>query len=279
MKLDDIAPADSTDFTSSFLFVGPQGIGKTIAALSFPKPAWYDNESKLESVKNWYNQPEYRRFKDDIDYRPIRNIFDFANDTLPELERVGIGDRKTLVFDSITNASRDIVNAMLKARQKMPKGGERAKIVPGNVIVPSWDEFDGEDVVLGLILGTLYTIQQKYKVNVVVCAHPHTTMGPNGKSATKIVAKGHKAPQTVLNFFQEIYHFEREHDMNGGVRRLAITQGGDFSRTAWPFLPDKLDYTDAPFYEVLESKIMENREKMGGEINTVNIAEQLPQSL
>lgn len=277
MNLDEIP--DNSEMTSSFLFVGPQGVGKTIAALSFPKPRWYDNESKLESVKNWYNQPEYRRFKSEIDYRPTPDIFSFLNDELAYIEERGAGEAKTLVFDSITNASKDIIGQILRARRKLTKGGDRAKVIPGNIILPSWDEFDAEDTILGQVLGSLFTIQQRYKVNVVVIAHPHTTMGPSGKSGTKIVAKGHKAPQTVLNFFQEIYHFERDEDINGGVRRVAVTQGGDFSRTAWPFLPNKLDFTNEPFYEVLKSRLDANKEAVNNEVADINVASALPQSL
>lgn len=273
MKLAELNPERTT--TSSYLFVGPQGVGKTIAALSFPKPRWYDNESKLESVLAWYQRDEYKSHFDDIDYVSVPNIFDFANDTLTDILDRGPGDRQTLVFDSISNASRDIVQAVLAARRKVKGGGDRAKVIPGGLILPSWDEFDAEDIVLGQILSTLFTIQKRWKVNVVCIAHPHTTMGPSGKSATKIVAKGHKAPQTVLNYFQEIYHFERDVDINGGSKRVAVTNSGDFSRTGWYFLPDKLDFTDESFYDVLNSHLIAHKGELNG-VENVSVSEVLP---
>lgn len=259
MKLSQIKP--STRRSSSFLLISPQGVGKTIAAASFPRPRVYDLEGKIDSLITWYNQPEFSKQRDQIDVVVVNDILYFVYNTLEDMvNSKSRPDCDTIVVDSITNASRDIVNVMLSSRKKMPVkdgkiGGDRAKIVPGNIIVPSWDEFDAEDTVLGTMLGYLITLQKKWNINIVCIAHPHSVSGPNGTQQGRIVAKGHKAPQTVLNYFQEIYHLDRDQGLGGKVRRIALTQGGLYSRTAWGFLPAVIDFTDKSLYEVIKKKL------------------------
>lgn len=262
MKLDDYQEESS----SSFLFIGTQGTGKSIAAASFPGPIEFnDFEGKLLSLKEWYNLPKFKRFKDNININIIYDIEKFIDDRLYGYAEANSVPFKTIVVDSISNASRDIVNKMLAARKRISPskdqkaGGDRAKIAPGGVILPSWDEFDAEDIILGGMLGYLTTIHKKHGVNVVCIAHPVTVQGPNGTvKVAKIVCKGHKAPQTVVNAFNEIYHFEKIKEginVTDPHKLVALTQGGDYSRTAWPQLPRLIDFTDEPFYEVLMKKL------------------------
>jgi hypothetical protein len=178
---------------------------------------------------------------------------------------------KSVVIDGIQEFSREIVNRALRGRSKAPVvdgkyGGDRAKVIPGTqMLLPSWDEFDAEDVILGAAMGYLTTINKRFGVNVICLAHPVTTQGPQGQSkVSRIVCKGHKAPQTVVNSFNEIYHFEKVREgvnVTDPVSYKALTRSGDFSRTAWPFLPKAIDFTDRLFYEVLQELLNKEKEK------------------
>jgi hypothetical protein len=129
------------------------------------------------------------------------------------------------------------------------------------------------------MMGFLVTIQKRFDINIICIAHPHSVAGPSGiSSVSRIVAKGHKAPQTVLNSFNEVYHMDRVFDsINAGAtpKRVMYTQGGSFSRTAWPFLPPIIDFTDRAFYEVLRSHL--DNHYLGGSKN--DVANKQPQSL
>jgi hypothetical protein len=290
MKIADME--DTFTRSSSYLLIGPQGVGKSIAGASFPEVRLLDVEGKTESVVNWYKQPKYKKYASNIDIYKVDDVIKLVYETLPEWAKTR-PPFKSLLLDSITKSSQDVVNLMLngrrgvKASKDSKYGGDRAKIIAGSdFIIPGWDEFDGEDTFFTAMLGWFITIQKRWNINIICTAHPHTTQGPQGQSKTvRIVAKGHKAPQTILNHFNEIYHFEKE--TTGGlgnptsVKRYALTQGGDFSRTSWPFLPAAIDYTDAPFYEklrtILDANLGEEKEVVVDE--SVEDKSNSPQSL
>lgn len=263
--------ADTIDVAKSkysFLFKGPYGFGKTLAAASFAVEGpvelfYFDKKEPIELVK----------FFRDIIKRPelLKNITwntysaDNANDYLNRLIELNkYCDKFAVISDSLTTMTANSVGWSLGFNPNK-------KITPENT-KPGMQEYQVE---------TSYVIQaidmcKKLPCHNIWTAHPLpkldftqvTDGGGNTKtSVTKtnsLVTYGNKIAGLVPGQFTEIYHFSQDKPWNAaaGVARLKYivhteAQGDEYAKTALK-LDKTLDITDDLFYNVWKSSLARN---------------------
>lgn len=256
----------------SFLFKGPFGFGKTLAAASFALEgkvwlSYWDKKAPLE-LKTFFTRERFGDaadvILDNIEYDVYSSVN--ANEYVNKLIDLATDCRiDTHINDSFTFMTSACVNWVLNFG-KDPKAHKRFKDV-----LPSWDEYKGETSLVSQAMD----ICKKLPCRVIWIAHPLPTTKVEGSgnsiTVTKInslVSHGAKAAAMVPPGFTEIYHFSQETDWdtdNARYNKRYVAQldtiGDEFAKTA---LFDntnvkKIDFTDKLFYEVFKEKLKEAR--------------------
>lgn len=249
----------------SFLFKGPYGHGKTLAAASLALHgsiylAYWDKNRPVELVHY------FKRFGDK-GKKILENIeYDVygshnANKYLNKLIDLNSDCRHfAVITDSVTNMTSGAVNWSLGYRD--PKGPKKDKVNKEAIAtIPDFDEYKVETGLITQALDILRTLP----TNVIWIAHPlpQTKIEGSGNSmkvskAISIVTYGSKVAGMIPGSFTEIYHFSKKYSWNtetgSGTDRYTVDLrgvGDDFGKTAI-FDPDikELDITDKLFYEV-----------------------------
>lgn len=232
------------------LLIGPTGRGKTIAAASWPgKTLIIDFDNRHKPIIDWY--PERL---DDISIEVIfpSNYWTTFHPLINDLES-GKLRYDNICIDGITSLSNTTVVMQMIAKGLGP---EKGKVTKGGVAVPSWDEFNGEAMLITQLLETLKSI----KSNLFVTAHPvfkTRIEGTKSIKETSIISFGTKLAPMVPAYFDEVYAFDYEFDINAGrpVKRNVFTQPtSDYPdvKSALKGLPGKLDITGKNFYDVIK---------------------------
>lgn len=249
----------------SFLFKGPVGFGKTLAAATFALQGpvelfYFDKKSPIELVK----------FFRDIIKRPdlLKNItwnaYSYANaneylNRLIELKKYC--DKFAIISDSLTTMTGSAVNWSLSFNS--------AKEVTPKSVQPGMDEYKTE---------TSYVVQALDICKSLPChniwtAHPLPKLdftqvvdagGNNKTQITKtnsLVTYGNRVAGLIPGQFAEIYHFGQESvwDARNGVNRKRYivytdAQGDEMAKTALN-IESKLDITDNLFYSVWQASL------------------------
>jgi hypothetical protein len=240
----DKAPVDK-NFRA--LFVGPTGRGKTIAACSFPgRTLILDFDNRYKPVIDWY--PD-RLAEIDVELVTPHN---FESDFRPLINRlVDLNPYTNIIVDSITSMSTTAI-----VMQMIFKGAGVGKVTKGGVTVPSWDEFNGEAMILTQLLEVLKSL----KCNLFVTAHPITKTaieGTKSVKSTSIISFGTKLGPMIPGYFDEVYHFDYEMDINSGKppkRYVYTSPTSDWpeSKTAIKGMPMKLDITGVNLYDKIK---------------------------
>lgn len=256
----------------SFLFKGPVGFGKTIAASSFCLEgdiliAYFDKSKPIELL-NYYNKilkrPDLLKR---IDYKVYgsQNAHEYVNMLIDQINRCNY---TAIITDSVTSLTSAAVNWSLGFRNKQsgPKKDEQNSAALK--FIPDFDEYKVET---GLVTQAL-DICKTLPCHTVWTAHPLPTIKVQADSAGKmnvsktnsIVSYGNKVAGLIPSQFQEIYHFSTVAGWNGakGMTELQYTVntqavGDEFAKTALD-LPGQFDITDSLFYEVW-NKLKEDR--------------------
>lgn len=243
------------------LFISDNGAGKTVAAASFPGPIkFYDFDGRMAPVKLFYpnrTDIEYITVGKDSTGPDTIGIMEFSREFESLQDRC---DYATIVIDSFTALTSSLVQFMLGIKGT----GKGAKILPGGISVPTWDEFNGETSLVAQILDVCKILP----CNVIMTAHPvdkSVDMGGTLKKARSIAAYGTKTPSLVPIYFNEIYTFGVEPGTNPGdpPQRFCITQptGKDVGKTALP-LPSRIDITNKPLYKVIQGYLEQHHLKI-----------------
>jgi AAA domain-containing protein len=239
-----------TDKNFRALFIGPTGRGKTIAASSWPgKTLIVDFDHRHKPVIDWF--PERL---DEISIEVIypRNYWDTFVPLINDLES-GKLRFDNVSIDGITTLSNTTVVMQMIAKGMGP---EKGKITKGGVAVPSWDEFNGEAMLITQLLETLKSI----RCNLFVTAHPVQKTRIEGTKSireTSIISFGTKLAPMVPTYFDEVYAFDYEFDINSGkpVKRYVYTAPtADYPdvKSALKGLPPRLDITGKNLYDVMK---------------------------
>lgn len=232
------------------LFVGPTGRGKTIAAASWPgKTLIIDFDNRHKPVIDWY--PE-RLGEIEVEVITPVNYWDTFHPLINKL--VNINPYQNIIVDGITSLSNTTVVMQMIVKGQDPKAG---KFTKGGVPVPSWDEFNGEAMLITQLLETLKSL----KCNLFVTGHPVSKTQIEGTKTIKtssIISFGTKLGPMIPAYFDEVYYFEYEFDINSGkpVKRLVNTAAtGDYpdAKTAIKGMPPQLNITGKNLYDEIKA--------------------------
>ena len=243
------------------MFIGPNGFGKTGAAASFHKAGpmkFYDFDGRMSTVKLLYPDADITY----VTYGP-ENFITFQEDYQLDCK---MNKYATLVIDSFTSLSMTTITFQMRL-----KGVDKGKILRSGLAVTTWDEINGETMLISMLIDTL----KMFRGNVIFTAHPinktEITSGGSNKVRT-IAAYGNKIPQIAPGYFDEIYTFDIHSSGNPDVppKRVIYTIPvmGDFGKSSLG-LPQKVEFdsfgkTDLPLYDKLTKILSERGIKLGG---------------
>lgn len=249
------------------LFKGESGAGKTVAALSFPKPYVFDFDGKMPGIARKHFPAK------DIRYDTFADIFDVAA-KLAEFDEGcpyetliadSFTDLANLTIDSIGKVKGETVPEMLRRVQETRNKNKQLEMMP-------IDYYGGEDRFCTFFINQLKKLHSrrgnpKY---VIVIAHVLTVdSAPDLKTklitrTRSIVSKGKKVAAWLPTQFDDMYIFGYEQgnafDSASKPKRVCITEsyGEDSAKCSIRGLPTVIDFTDGSLYDSIF-----NRAKLG----------------
>ena len=245
------------------LFIGSTGRGKTIAASSWPgKTLVLDFDGRYRPIVEWY--PD--RVKDgDFVVEAIypENFWSKFKPLINSL--VQYNPYQNVILDGVTSLSTTtvVMQMLVKgswADWSSKKDGDESKglkVTSGGVAVPSWDEFNGEAMIISTLLETLKSL----KCNLFLTAHPVQRTAIDKKKSsryTSITTFGPKIESIIPTYFDETWFFDYKVDTdNMGkeiIRRTCYTQPSEdyFEAKTSLKLPKEIDYTDKNLYDCVK---------------------------
>jgi hypothetical protein len=242
------------------LFVAATGRGKTIAAASWPgKTLVLDFDDRHRPIIDWYAE---RVAAGDFSVESI-NPDNFWTVFAPLVKDLAIHNPyQNIILDGITSLSTTTVVMQMKAKGSWngfdpKKKQEGSKITSGGVMVPSWDEFNGEAMIISTLLESL----KSFKCNLFVTAHPVVRTRIEATKAIKyssITTFGPKVESIIPTYFDEVWYFDYkvESDNLGKevIKRTCYTRPTEDYMEAKTALkvPASIDYTNANLYDLVK---------------------------
>lgn len=254
----------------SFLFKGPFGFGKTLAAASFAIDgpvflSYWDKKSPVELVtffkrfgdvgKKILDNIEFETYSSQNANAYLNKLIDFASDC-----------RYTAIInDSLTFMTSAAVNWSLNF------GKDTAQRNIKNIL-PSWDEYKTETSLISQCID----ISKKLPCHTIWTAHPLPTTRVEGSGGSmkvnkinSLVSYGSKVAGMVPGGFTEIYHFSTKHnwDSNAGKSSkqfIANLEGVEDEFAKSPILGDyckEIDFTNKLFYQVWKEQVLKSQGK------------------
>jgi hypothetical protein len=266
------------EFTKqSFLFKGPFGFGKTLAAASFALDgtiflSYWDKKSPVELVmffrrfgdigKKILENIEYEVYSSSNANMYLNKLIDFTSDCR----------HFAIVNDSLTFMTAAAVNWSLNF-------GKDKKQRDINNMTPSWDEYKIETSLISQCMD----ISKKLPCHTIWTAHPLPSTKVEGAGGSMRVTKvnslvsyGSKVAAQVPGGFTEIYHFSQQSNWDSASgtsskRYIAALEavGDEFAKS--PMLGDyvkEIDFTDKLFYSEWKRLIAESNSKIQNEVTT-----------
>ncbi len=259
----------STGGTYSFLFKGPFGFGKTLAAASFALEgpvyiSYWDKKSPIE-LATFFTEKRFgslaKKILDNIEY----DVYDSSNagDYLNKI--IGfVNDCRyfAIINDSITFMTSSAVNWSLNF------GKDQRIMKKMKDVIPDFDEYKVETSLVSQCID----LSRRLPCHVIWTAHPLSGISVSGSGSSikvsktnPIVSYGSKVASLVPGSFTEIYHFSQSSDFSAGksskkyiVSTSAI--GDEFAKS--PLLGDfisEFDITDKLFYSIWKKLLDESR--------------------
>jgi hypothetical protein len=257
-------------------FVGPNGSGKSIAIASWMKLGsvyFFDYDGRMNSVANWYKKRGLKPGQLLFDTYGPENLKD-ALDKLKQFTQSC--PHAAIVLDSFTAMT--ITAVTFSMYRRMAKSGvNMPKETKGDLLVPDWDEWNGEAMYVTMALDMCKQIAAAGTA-VFWTGHPVQRMnikeeGNRQKISyqTKYAAFGHKSDSLIPLYFNEIYAFYPETDLQTNkVHRICQTQpyGEIAAKTAFD-LPVRLDWTDGDFRQIFLDNL--GKEEQQNEVKSITI--------
>lgn len=227
------------------LFIGPTGTGKTCMACSFPgKILVFDFDKRFKPLKTFY--PE--RLKEiEIEVITTKNYRTTFHTMVNDLQNNNPYD--LILLDGITGLSTTTVVMQMEMKGDYLSGGSGAgggKVVKGGISVPSWDEFNGEAMIITGLLESLKSL----KCNLIVTAHPIHKADMKGNKWRDIVAYGTKTGPMIPGYFDNVFYFDYDYDgvmsSTGAPKRKVYTrptQEFPGAKNAYQEMPGVIDVT------------------------------------
>lgn len=268
--------------TYSFLFKGPFGFGKTLAAASFALEgpvylSYWDKKSPIELV-SYFTEKRFgslaKKILDNIEYDVYdsSNAGDYLNKIISMLDDCRYF---AIINDSITFMTSGAVNWSLNF-------GKNQRIMKKmKDVIPDFDEYKVETSLVSQCID----LSRKLPCHVIWTAHPLSGISVSGSGSSitvrkvnPIVSYGSKVASLVPGSFTEIYHFSQQSDYGEGKmskKYLVSTEaiGDDFAKS--PLLGDyvkEFDITGKLFYQVWKELLDKSR---GIEPKKIDINEEI----
>lgn len=246
----------------AFLFKGPFGFGKTLAAASFALEgpvylSYWDKKSPIE-LTSFFTEKRFgdkaKKILDNIEYDiySSNNAHEYLNKLIKFQEDCRY---VAIINDSLTYMTSAVVNWSLNFGKK----GDR-EIKKIKEILPDFDEYKSETSIITQCID----LSRNLPCHVIWTAHPIPSIKVDGSGSSMRVTKvnpivtyGSKVAGMVPGGFTEIYHFSQEttwSDTGSSKRYIVHTDaiGDEFAKS--PLLSDngikQFDITDRLFYEV-----------------------------
>ncbi len=228
------------------LFKGDPGVGKSIAAASFPKPFIFDNDRRIKSIVNYW-RPRGK----EVDYMHAANYLQVQSKLEELLVRCPY---ETIVYDGFTTGGDMILRTMQTTRNP-----GAAKIMRGGIELLQIEDYGGESQGLKWIIETLKDISWRQNVHVICTAHVLETSSTNLKTQQTTISRslmtaGKKIAAALPVHFDEAYHFDVQEAFNptDPPKYTLITHhvGQDWAKTALP-LPMRIDFTNGSLYDII----------------------------
>lgn len=256
----------SLDSKMMALFIGKPGAGKTLAGASFAEDGrmeFIDFDGRMKPIKLYMP-------KANIHFTPysVKNLEHFAYTYLPDL--VKSCPYKTVQLAGITSLSTVAVSYQMMMRRG---GNDPLKLTKGGLMVPSWDEFNGEAMIIGQVLDALRALH----CNVIVEAHPVNRIDINkAEKYTSIVAFGPKVESLIPGYFDEIYYFTTEVGIQGERKYVVHTKPSNdypMAKTSLP-IPDKFEISDElgrpkSLFSLIKAELDKHHIRLGEEENAI----------
>jgi AAA domain len=218
------------------LLIGKPGSGKTLSGVSFHESGpmeFIDFDGRMKPVKLYYPKARIHYSKFDVS-----NLEKFAYNYIPDL--VKDCPYKNVQLAGITALSTVAISYQMFQRRA---GNDPLKKTRGGLMVPSWDEFNGEAMIIGQVLDALKALP----CNVFVEAHPVTrTDITKAEKYTSLVAFGPKVESLIPGYFDEIWYFTSEFGIQGDLKYVVYTKPSNeypLAKTSLP-LPGKFVLSD-----------------------------------
>lgn len=243
------------------LFIGKPGTGKTLAGASFAEEGlmeFIDFDGRMKPVKLFY--PKLRIHFSTFS---MTNLEVFAYKYLPDL--VKSCPYKTVQLAGITSLSTVAISYQMY--QRRGQSTDPLKLTKGGLMVPSWDEFNGEAMIIGQILDALRALP----CNVIVEAHPVSrTDITKAEKYTSIVAFGPKVESLIPGYFDEIYYFTTEIGIQGDYKYVVNTKPSleyPLAKSSLP-LPGRFELSDSGgqpigLYGLIKNELEKHAIKLG----------------
>lgn len=255
--------------TYSFLFKGPFGFGKTLAAASFAMEgpvylSYWDKKSPVELV-TFFSEKRFgslgKKILDNIEY----DVFDASNagDYLNKIiDFVSDCRYFAIINDSLTFMTSGAVNWSLNF------GKDKRIMKKMKDVIPDFDEYKVETSLVSQCID----LSRRLPCHIIWTAHPLAGIQVTGSGGTikvnkvnPIVSYGSKVASMVPGSFTEIYHFSQQSDFTGGNTKkkyIVSTEaiGDEFAKS--PLLGDyvkEFDITDKLFYQVWKDLLDKSR--------------------
>jgi hypothetical protein len=247
--------------------VGSTGRGKTIAASSWPgKTLILDLDGRHRSIIQW--NPERVKAGDYVVEEVT--VENYMSTFVPLVDSLATYNPYTnVILDGLTSLSTTTVMLQMKARGKVqifdPKAAkpEGLKLTTSGIAVPSWDEFNGEAMLIARLIESLRSL----KCNLFLTAHPlqRMTIGENKKPTkyTSLCAFGPKIESMVPPYFDEVWYFdyqvESTNDGKSFIKRTCYFQPCEdyFEAKTAMKLPASVDYTNKNLYDCVKPYLVE----------------------
>lgn len=196
------------------LLIGKPGSGKTLAGASFHEAGpseFIDFDGRMKPVNLYYPKARIHFSKFDV-----TNLETFAYHYIPDL--VKVCPYRNVQLAGITALSTVAISYQMFARRA---GNDPLKKTKGGLMVPSWDEFNGEAMIIGQVLDALKALP----CNVFVEAHPVTRLDiTKAEKYTSLVAFGPKVESLIPGYFDEIWYFTSEIGIQGDISYVVYTK-------------------------------------------------------
>jgi len=245
---------DTTEPGLFAIFKGESGVGKSVAALSFPGIYVMDFDVKMPAIANKHFPGK------DIAYDTFTDIFKVSE----QLEAFkGNCPYETIIADSFTNLANLVIHSAGKIKgESVPQ--LLAKVTPrtNTIEMMGIDYYSAEDRFCTYFIEQLKTLwmQEGNPKHVIVLAHVVTVdSAPDLKTKVvtrtrSIVSKGKKVAAWLPSGFDNVFTFFIQQpdlgDISPKAHYIAKTQafGEDSAKCAFSF-PETVDFTEQTFYD------------------------------